>query len=382
MPEPRGAFGVRGACSRLRTTRHLATAPASWTHSKRSAQFGRGFTALCLSVSLCGLPLLAASPGEAPQLVSVKKIWDSAPHNAFTDLARCNGQWFCAFREAAGHVTGNGSIRVLCSTNGESWESASLLSEEGIDLRDPKLSVTPNGCLMVVMGGSVYEGKVMKECQPRVAFSKDTRKWSRLQPVLAKGDWLWRVTWHKGRAYGITYNIAGSPRPTNEWSVTLVASEDGVAWRPVAKLAVPGRPNEATVRFLPNDDCVALVRREGLAPSTDKEAWIGHSSPPYTDWRWHAAGLSVGGPNFLILPGGAMIAAGRQSRPKPDTARTFVGPMTLEAVKPDLILPSGGDCSYPGLVWHEGLLWMSYYSTHEGKTAIYLTKIRLPGQKP
>ena len=38
----------------------------------------------------------------------------------------------------------------------------------------------------------------------------------------------------------------------------------------------------------------------------------------------------------------------------------------------------GGDCSYPGLVFHEGLLYMSYYSSHEGKTSIYLAKIKLP----
>ncbi|MEK8105428.1 hypothetical protein NKG94_10170 [Micromonospora sp. M12] len=29
-------------------------------------------------------------------------------------------------------------------------------------------------------------------------------------------------------------------------------------------------------------------------------------------------------------------------------------------------LPSGGDTSYPGLVWHDDLLWVSYYSSHEG----------------
>ena len=31
----------------------------------------------------------------------------------------------------------------------------------------------------------------------------------------------------------------------------------------------------------------------------------------------------------------------------------------------------------PGLVWHDNLLWMSYYSSHEGKTSIYLAKIKL-----
>ncbi len=43
-----------------------------------------------------------------------------------------------------------------------------------------------------------------------------------------------------------------------------------------------------------------------------------------------------------------------------------------------LKLPSGGDTSYPGLVWHDGLLWVSYYSSHEGKSSIYLAKVRLP----
>jgi hypothetical protein len=46
--------------------------------------------------------------------------------------------------------------------------------------------------------------------------------------------------------------------------------------------------------------------------------------------------------------------------------------------EPVLTFPSGGDTSYPGLVWHDGLLWMSYYSSHEGKTSIYLAKIKLP----
>ena len=32
-----------------------------------------------------------------------------------------------------------------------------------------------------------------------------------------------------------------------------------------------------------------------------------------------------------------------------------------------LELPSGGDTSYAGLVFHDGMLWVSYYSSHEGK---------------
>lgn len=51
--------------------------------------------------------------------------------------------------------------------------------------------------------------------------------------------------------------------------------------------------------------------------------------------------------------------------------------VTKGELKPLLDLPSSGDSSYPGLVWHDNLLWVSYYSSHEGKSAIYLARVKL-----
>jgi hypothetical protein len=31
---------------------------------------------------------------------------------------------------------------------------------------------------------------------------------------------------------------------------------------------------------------------------------------------------------------------------------------------------------YAGMVWYENMLWVSYYSSHEGKTSIYLAKVK------
>ncbi len=323
--------------------------------------------------ALCAGPL---------QLVSVQKIWDAAGYNAFTDLARYEGKWFCTFREAEGHVQGNGKIRVLTSPDGERWDAAALLAEEGVDLRDPKLSVTGDNRLMLVMGGSVYEGKTLKVRKPRVAFSGDGARWTRPQAVLDDNDWLWRVTWSRGKAYGIVYSSAppaktGSNRPA-ESSVRLVVSDDGVAFTNVTRLDVTGRPNEGTLRFLPDGDCVALLRREGLPPGADHEAWLGLSHPSYHTWQWRPAGLPIGGPNFLVLPDSRMVASGRFYGTNAATVRTFVGPMTLQSVHPELLLPSGGDCSYPGMVWYNDFLWVSYYSSHEGKASIYLAKLRSP----
>ena len=49
--------------------------------------------------------------------------------------------------------------------------------------------------------------------------------------------------------------------------------------------------------------------------------------------------------------------------------------MTTSSYEPALTLPSGGDTSYAGMVWHDDFLWMSYYSSHEGGTSIYLAKV-------
>jgi hypothetical protein len=301
------------------------------------------------------------------RLVSSRKIWSRASHNAFTDLVRFKGRWYCALRESRAHVGDIGRVRIITSADGTDWKSAALFSEKCVDLRDPKLSVAPGNRLMLLMGGSRYARGKYTGRKPRVAFSRNGRAWSRPRSILAEGDWLWRVTWQGRQAYGVTYRIVDKDR----WTVTLVTSRDGLSYREVCGLRVPGKPSETTVRFHRDGRAVALVRREGGS----RKAWIGTSRPPYTAWQWQAARHRVGGPNFLILPTGDMWAAGRGYMPK--GPRTLVARMNERGYVPVLELPSAGDCSYPGLVWNRGHLWVSYYSSHEGKTSIYLAKIRL-----
>ncbi len=304
---------------------------------------------------------------SGPSIVSVRKIWDRGAHNAFTDLVRFKSRWFCAFREADGHAGTEGRVRILESTDGAAWASAALLSENDIDLRDPKLSLTPDKKLMLLMGGTYARAAAGGQRQPRVAFSQDGLIWSRPQPILSEGDWLWRVTWFHSRAYGISYRIRGA----RTWDVFLHESADGIRYTLVAPLSVPGKPNEATVRFLHDGRALALLRREG----GDAAAWIGASAPPYSFWQWRSAGMRVGGPNFIVNPDGRMWAACR--RYGNGGPATVVARMSRTALRPVLLLPSGGDCSYPGLVFHGGLLWVSYYSSHEGKTSIYVARVRL-----
>jgi len=310
--------------------------------------------------------LLGSSIESAePELIEVRKIWDQATHSAFTDLIRFQDKWLCCFREATTHASKDGTIRIIESTDGEKWVSAGHLVEKGTDLRDPKLSLDPKGRLVLIMGASRHRGDTYLTRSPRVSFSGDSRTWTVPRKLLAEDHWLWRITWHKGTAYSVSKLGEGrDPRRG-----MLYKSTDCIDWEYITEFRLPDNTwnaSETTLRFMPDGEMIALTRPE----------WIGRSQPPYTDWTWTKTPHRMGGPNFIRLPNGQMWAGARLYLP--GGSKTGLIRMTPTSYEPVLQLPSGGDTSYPGMVWHEGILWMSYYSSHEGKTSIYLARIRLP----
>jgi hypothetical protein len=182
--------------------------------------------------------------------------------------------------------------------------------------------------------------------------------------------WLWRVTWHDNLAYGIGYATTGKKQ------IRLYRSAEGKkfdVW--VESLFDEGYPNETSLVFLPDQTCLCLLRRDGKPNS----AQLGKSQPPYREWTWKDLGIPVGGPHMLRLPDGRLVAAGRSYDGGARTRLWWLDPDQPKLTE-ILTLPSGGDTSYPGLVFHEGLLWVSYYASHEGKTSVYLAKIKLPPQ--
>lgn len=305
----------------------------------------------------------AAASGEA-RLLEVRRIWDVAPHNAFTDLIRWGDRWWCAFREGTGHVSPDGVLRVLTSEDGRLWGSAARVTLDGADLRDAKLSVTPDGQLML-SGAAAWRGDGPTRHRSFSWFSWDGRKWGEGVPVGDEDVWLWKVTWHRGVAWGLGYGTG------DERFVRLYRSEDGRefgTW--VDRLLTEGYPNEHALVFDPDDSVVCLLRRDGQP----ERALIGRSRPPYLEWSWREADRAIGGPAMIRLPDGRMVAGVRLYD---GGARTSLAWVDVEqgGLREFLRLPSGGDTSYPGLVWHEGRLWVSYYASHEGKSAIYLAEV-------
>ena len=328
--------------------------------------------------------VLAAFVGSAragaPDLIDVRRVWDAAPHNAFTDLIRHRGEWFMTFREGAGHLSADGSIRVLSSKDGTNWTSAALLDVAGQDLRDSKLSVMPDGRLHLLACGANRKtnGGPAAVHQTMAAASANGRDWTELKAVADPNAWLWRLTWHGAKAYGISYDTGKRSPEKPLFTSRLWSTKDGLNFAAFPQpLLTNGNPTEATLAFQEDGTALCLQRHDGPAPS---HALVGKAKPPYDAWTWQDLGMFFGGPHFIQIPDGRWIACGRIHGIDAKRApKTVVCELDLASGKliPLLTLPSGGDTSYPGLVWHEGRLWVSYYSSHEGKTAIYLARVRL-----
>lgn len=321
-------------------------------------------------------PRLFAEP-DAPvesKIIRVEKIWSKAPHNAFTDLTRWHDHWYCAFREGQSHVGNQGNLRIIMSKDGESWESAATLKDPVYDLRDANLSVTPDGKLMAVGGAQVVEG-TGRQTGTFASYSDDGDKWTTPALILPLGRWMWGVTWHDGTAWGVSYGT-----PERHGINSLMTSKDGKKFDTYVETFFDQNdfPTEARVRFAKDGTAYCLQRTDGK-PNL---AYLGEAKAPYREWKWTCLERYIGGPNLLQLPSGDWVAAGRlfDEKNKPRTALMYLD-VKERRVVPILDLPSGGDCSYPGLVWHGGQLWMSYYSSHEKPTSIYLARIEVTEKK-
>jgi len=350
-----------------------------------------------LVVSLCVSAAHFAAAQETPQqkyVISVERIWDRAQHNAFTDIIEYKGLIYCAFREGSGHIPGlNGTIRILRrARRSDSWESVGLLQEQHVDLRDPKLSITPAGDLMINMGASYYHGSERKKIESRVCVAKlddgpgvtpfgarplqfgPLQKVEFPEKLVSNTDWLWRITWHKGVAYGCLQQSLYQP------AQHVLRSKDGVKWEHLATLDVPDA-TETTLRFAEDDTMIAMIRRD--AKSGDSVGYIGTAKPPYAEWQLKASNKRFGGPDFMQLPSGKWLAGSRGHDKTVSTQLWWLHPESGEVTE-IVTLPSGGDTSYPGFVLYQperptlpAELLVSYYSSHEGKSAIYLATLRL-----
>ena len=211
----------------------------------------------CTILLLIGCASCASAGAVTAKLLEVRRIWDKARHNAFTDLIRFKGRWHCAFREGKGHVCDTGKLRVITSADGQEWASVALMSWEGGDVRDAKLSITADGRLM--LSGAVRLIKPVKgQVHQSVSWlSADGKTWSEPNRIGDPNVWMWSATWHKGVGYSIGYSTRGKR------FIRLYHTRDGESWEALADDVFPGGTyaNETSLVFTPDNTCLCLLRR-------------------------------------------------------------------------------------------------------------------------
>lgn len=320
---------------------------------------------------------------------SVTMISDSADHNAFTDLIMYKRNFYCVFRESDAHVPGQkgilGNIKVIKSKKGLEWETMAILSSDKYDLRDPKLSILPDGRLMILMGGSEFDKGQLKAQLSHVSFSSDGVIFTDPQPVSidstirSKYDWVWSITWKDTVGYAALYQIN---LPGGKWNVALMKTYDGISYEPLLNWNVGPRPCEARIRFAPDERMIVIVRRE-----SGGNGILGISPPPYTEWTWHDLSMKLGGPNFLVISNEEILIGSRIFTQREvgqrigyisekDRTGIFLA-NDIGEIRKVIELPSGGDTSYPGMLIYKNYLYVTYYSSHDGKAKIYFAKARL-----
>ncbi|MFN3192960.1 MAG: sialate O-acetylesterase [Aureliella sp.] len=319
---------------------------------------------------------------EAASLDHVKRIWSESQHQAFTDLVRFRDSWYCVFREGSAHVSPDGQIRVLRSADGLTWKTAKVFQDAESDLRDAKISVTPEGKLLVIGAGARNDHSAGNpggiRHQSYAWISDDGSSWASKKGVGDPNYWLWRVDWHQGQGLGIGYR---TNRPDDR-DTRLYSTKNGLEFELLKReLFSDGYPNESSIAYTEQDVAYCLLRRDphGGKSGTGQ---LGTAVAPFTEWEWKDLGVRIGGPKMILLPDGRLLAIVRLYDGHTRTSLCWLDPQQATLTE-FFRLPSGGDTSYAGAVWHEDQLHVSYYSQHESlgqtfKTAIYFAKLSIP----
>ena len=279
------------------------------------------------------------------------KVYSNGMHNAFTDIALWKGQYWLCFRTGSRHFIrekADGSITVLRSPDLYKWDMAVRLKVRGWDNRDPKLM--PWGSKLFL-----YTPSWSPELRTHTTFCFYTTNGEEWQGPFKCGNYVfWRPHLHRDKAYVAAYKVN-----KEDWEVHLLESNDGINWRYVSTITRGDKANETDILF-ENEKAYAFTRRE----AGTKRLLMLESKAPFTKWQAKELTHIIQGPAVMRI-GGEIMIAGRFYLEN-GSARTGLFVLRKGELKLVFELPSGGDCSYPGMLLRDKTLIVSYYSSHEG----------------
>lgn len=299
----------------------------------------------------------------AQTIVSNELIWQGNDYAAFTSLVFHKGYFYCAFRNANKHSDTKGVdcgvVQIIRSKEGDVWEDYMSFSETGFDLRDPQLSITPDNVLMLLTNKVQYKEDRVVSRQTCVSFIDDGSRNPSLIPiefdsVLVK-NWLWNIEWIKNKAYGFIYVPY----------FAFVESQDGVHYRIINKFDIDDMPTEASV-IKKGRKKIAVVRRKTTA-------LIGVCKN--NRWEWFDTQQKVECPKLFKIRRRIYVLG----RYYGETKQLALFKLDAKKHVLDFILgiPCKLDCAYPGVVYKDKVIYISYYSGDGKNSDIYFAKVKL-----
>src|SRR3990167_7478759 len=295
---------------------------------------------------------------SAIKLLWVSRAYKAGKHNAFTDLCYFRQRYYLVFRQASTHHSKDGVLRIISSIQGKKWRTVAVVQNPQADLRDGKLCVTPDG-RMQLLAAAAFHDKTTQAYQSYLWYSTDGKTWSEPQAVGEANYWLWRLSWLKEQAYAVAYKC-GVDRHIRLYQQNAKGQFDVIAPRIYGE----GYANEAALVFDQDDKAWCLLRKD------PDHGQLGYALPPYHNWNWLDIGCRIGAPQAILTCSGSMLAVVRLYDEIVRTSLVALNNDTGELTEL-LALPSGGDCSYAGMVLQQNKLLISYYSSHQGRCSIY-----------
>lgn len=317
-------------------------------------------------LGLCGiLLLLIFLTSAAIKGPSSKLIWKGDTHAAFTTLVYYNNYLYCAFRNANQHADtdgkDNGKICIIRSKDGDEWESFLTVKVSDYDLRDPQLSVTPSGELLLLTEKVQYKEGHAVNRNTAVTFIKEDCSFTPISSIhfdtYNNWNWIWNIEWIDGIAYGFCYIPFFG----------LVKSEDGINYELVEKIHLDGNPSEASVAKLDKNHLLAIVRRDSLAA-------LGIYNLTDKQWRWKNCDEMIGCPKIIKAKRNFLVV-GRSYKYGLQTTLYKFSKNKQELVPIERI-QGDKDCSYPGIVYKNRKLCISYHKGDAKSSNIYLTSLK------
>ena len=300
---------------------------------------------------------------SSPVYSLVRPVLRSNYHLGFPDIVKYKDTWYISVRFSEGHLPINfGHVILFKSGDLKTWLPEQIFTQEGYDLRDPKLFVADNTLYVHFHSTTINPyGEIRNDYISR--YNTETNLWNKPIKINKNTNiksWFWRITFNENMYYTAAYK-SGEP-------LRLFTSKDGINFNESYKFKNQGYNSESTIRFH-NEKAYILIRRE------NENALFGEAaSNDLTHWSFKNIDIkSFGGPNFVIYENYFLIG-GRNI----DKTILYSYNYNSDLLKEIMILPSVLDTGYPGMFIDNDLLYVIYYSgSNTGKYLINLAIINL-----